>query len=171
MKMLLIFTLLILNNSFAFAEKMSTEKEKSRQTLTFSPPKGWRQADPGKLTPNILAMVVGKGSHEFPPSINLAIHQESGSLKEFLRFVKKVNQADGIQWKDLGPLRTQAGEASLSQLDAKTEWGTIREMQVIYIHENNAYILTAASLKDEFPKFYKEFFASLRSLKIEDLHP
>ncbi len=167
MRTLIIITLLLANCGSLVADTTNIHCEKSVETLTFSPPKGWRQVDQKKLTPSILAMVVGKGSHEFPPSINLAVHEESGSLKEFLQFVKNVNLADGIQWKDLGPIRTQAGDASLSQLDAQTEWGTIREMQVIYIHENNAYILTAASLKDEFPKFYKEFFASLRSLKIE----
>lgn len=143
-----------------------TSVHSASQMITFVPPTGWRQVDKSKLTPNVLAMVVGKGSREFPPSINLAVHRESGTLKEFLRFVKQVNEADGIEWKDLGLIRTQSGDAALSQLDARTEWGVVREMQVILIHENDAYILTAASLKDEFSKFYKEFFASLRSLKL-----
>lgn len=144
-----------------------TTQTAQQESLTFVPPAGWQMVDKSKLTPSVLAMVVGKGSTDFPPSINLAFQTEAGSLKQFLKFVKKINDADGIEWKDLGPIRTQAGEASLSQLEMKTEWGLVKEMQVIYVKDDVAYILTAAALKEEFPKFYKEFFASLRSLKVQ----
>lgn len=177
MKKLLMLSALLLNYSMldAVEENVNQPSTKTAQSeisnITFTPPPGWRQVEKNTLTPSILAMVVGKGEHELPPSINLAFQNESGTLKQFLRFVKDVNQADGIEWKDLGQIRTLAGEASLSQLDIRTEWGIIREMQVIYVKDNTAYILTAGALKDEFPKFYKEFFASLRSLNITKSAP
>lgn len=163
MKHFLFITLLFFNCCFAD----STTNETS-SLISFTPPEGWRMVDESKLSPSVLAMVVGSGSKEFPPSLNLGVHHNSGSLKEFLRFVKQVNQADGIIWTDLGIIRTQAGDASLSQLDTRTEWGMVREMQVIFVQDDNAYILTAAALREEFPKFYKQFFASLRSLAIKN---
>lgn len=172
MKKLLMLLVLIMNCYPLNGTEEKTNPEPTQaadekvNNITFTPPTGWRQVDKNTLSPSILAMVVGKGSHELPPSINLAFQNESGTLKQFLRFVKEVNQADGVEWKDLGQIKTLAGNASLSQLEIRTEWGVIQEMQVIYVKDNTAYILTAGALKDEFPKFYKDFFASLRSLNI-----
>lgn len=166
MKKLILTIALIMNYGFIHATETNTQ-----ESLTFIPPSGWKMVDKSKLTPSVLAMVLGTSDTNFPPSINLAFQNESGTLKQFLKFVKQINEADGIEWKDLGTIRTQAGDASLSQLDLKTEWGVVREMQVIYVKDDVAYILTAAALKDEFPKFYKDFFASLRSLKVEKLEP
>jgi hypothetical protein len=134
--------------------------------IVFSPPKGWHLADANALPPHVRVMVVGKGSHEFPPSINLSTEEFEGTLKDYLRIVKEINLSQGSEWKDLGTLRTAAGEASLSQADAFTEWGKIRMMHVILYRNGVIYILTAAALQEEFPRFYKTFFESLRSLRI-----
>lgn len=133
--------------------------------VMFTPPEGWHIADPKKLPPSVKVMVVGKGSSEYPPSLNLATEQYEGTLKQYLKIVKDINDRSGAEWKDLGTIRTQAGDASLSQVDAKTKWGTERLMHVILIKDGVVYILTAGALKDEFPRYYKEFFTSLRSLR------
>ncbi len=136
------------------------------EKVTFVPPKDWKMADTKDLPTNVQAMVVGKGNKEFPPSINLAVEPFSGTQKDYLKIVKKINETAKREWKDLGTMRTAAGDASLSQVDEKGEWGTIRMMHVILVKDGNAYILTAASVKDEFSRFYKEFFSALRSLNI-----
>lgn len=148
-------------------EKSQVEKAITEKTAQFVPPEGWRFAESSALPKNILLMVVGQGGREFPPSINLATDNYKGSLKEYLKVVKSINDAHGDEWKDLGTIRTEAGEASLSQLDTKMNWGSVRMMQVILLKEGTVYILTAAALKDEFPKFYKDFFKSMRSLQIK----
>lgn len=135
-------------------------------TALFTPPEGWRIADPKALPPSVKVMVVGKGQHPFPPSMNLSTENFSGTLKQYLKRIKTINDAQGAEWKDLGSIRTEAGDASLSQVDSKTQWGDVRMMHVILLKDNTIYILTAASLKEEFPKFYKDFFSSLRSLRI-----
>lgn len=154
-------------NASESLESKTTESVFEIETVAFTPPKNWELVDQTKLPASVMAMVVGKGSYSFPPSLNLGVHKNAGNLKEFLKFVKEINNTDGIDWKDLGTIKTLAGDASLSQLDTKTEWGAVREMQVILIYNNDAYILTAAALRNEFPKFYKDFFASMRSLRIE----
>lgn len=142
------------------------QNEHSEMIAQFIPPEGWKMAETKTLPKNILLMVVGQGGREFPPSINLGVDQYKGTLKEYLKVVKSINDAHGDEWKDLGTIRTEAGEASLSQLDTKMNWGNVRMMQVILIKNETVYILTAAALKEEFPKFYKDFFKSMRSLTI-----
>jgi len=139
------------------------------ETVQFTPPPGWRNADDTALPEHVKVMVVGKGSNEFPPSISLGTETYSGTLKQYLKRIKEINSSKGNEWKDLGTIRTEAGTASLSQVDKKSEWGDVRMMHVILNKNGTIYILTAASLKEEFPKFYKEIFNSLRSLRFSNI--
>lgn len=119
-----------------------------------------------KLPPHVLLLTVGQGQHPFPPSLNVAAQPYKGTIKQYLKNVKAINEARGDEWKDLGNIRTESGSASLSQVNSKSEWGETRSMHVILLKNEQIYILTASALKDEFPKFYKEFFASMRSIRI-----
>lgn len=141
--------------------------EEHQETVLFNPPEGWHLADAKALPPSVKVMVVGKGSNVFPPSINLGTENFKGSLKQYLQVIKSINDSHGSEWKDLGNIQTEAGSASLSQVDAKTEWGEVRMMHVILVKDDQAYILTAAALKEEFPKFYKDFFNSMRSIRFD----
>jgi hypothetical protein len=159
-------TLLFLSTPVFTAQPPESATEES-STVTFTPPTGWRFADSKELPPNVKVMVVGKGKKEYPPSINLATEKYNGTLKDYLKTVKAINDSQSTSWKDLGTIQTASGNASLSQIDTKTTWGDVRMMHVIIIKDGTAYILTAASLTEEFPKFYKDFFNALRSLRIE----
>ncbi len=139
-----------------------TEKEE----IQFTPPSGWRFAEATTLPKSVKIMVVGQGQSQFPPSMNLGTEEFAGTLKDYLKTIKSVNDLRHADWKDLGTIRTEAGNASLSQVDMKTQWGDVRLMHVILMHDGMAYILTAAALKDEFPTYYKEFFKAMTSLKI-----
>ncbi|CCB91889.1 putative secreted protein [Waddlia chondrophila 2032/99] len=140
-------------------------------TVTFVPPKNWRMVDAKQLKGNVRFMVIGKGKYEFPPSINLSTEEYKGTLREYLAIVKEINSSQGSEWKNLGMIKTEAGDASLSQADAITEWGPIRMMHVILLRDDVIYILTAASLKKEFPTLYQTFFKSFKSLKITNIAP
>lgn len=147
-----------------------TTKEKD-SIVFFTPPSGWLLADSNILPKHVHVMVVGKGPSSFPPSINLSWEPYKGSLKQYLQIVKNMNAAKNYVWKDLGPIQTGAGIGNLSQVDTKTQWGDVRLMHVILVKNENVYILTASALKDEFSIFYKDFFTSMRSLKIaKDLY-
>lgn len=134
--------------------------------VSFNPPVGWGQAETSSQLSTVKVMVIGKGEHAYPPSMNLATQPYRGTLKDYLKLVKERNDAKGDEWKDLGMIKTNAGNASLSQVDSKTEWGETRQMHVILLKNGNIYILTASALKEEFPKFYKQFFTAMRSLKV-----
>ena len=169
MKTLLFFCLVA--TSTLLANEPATLQSEARETYSvkFTPPAGWRFAEASALPPKVKVMVVGKGSYTFPPSMNLGVGCEhySGTLKDYLKRVKSVNDAKGVQWKSLGTIQTEAGTASLSQADMHNEWGDVRMMHAIIKHDDTVYILTAASLKEEFPVFYKDFFTALKSLRIE----
>lgn len=136
----------------------------SQTHLIFTPPPGWKNADCASLPKQVELMVVGKGAGDFPPSISLATEVYSGTLKQYLKRVKELNASKGFEWKDLGNIKTQAGNVSLSQTDSQSQWGNIRMMHVMLKKDDTIFILTAAALKEEFPKFYKEIFTSLRSI-------
>lgn len=135
-------------------------------TAQFTPPPEWKSADPAILPKHVKIMVVGKGSRELPPSINLGYEEFKGSLKDYLKIVKDLNKSQGDPWIDLGTIETKSGPANLSQIDMASEWGTIRQMHVILLKSGVIYILTAAALKEEFSKYYPAFFDSLKSLEI-----
>lgn len=141
----------------------------NERQASFVPPEGWRTADVKGLPKSVKYMVVGKGDHELPPSMNLGYEIFSGTLKDYLKIVKELNASQGDPWKDLGTIETKSGPGSLSQADVKTKWGVIRQMYLIYLDDGIIYILTAAALQDEFPKFYNAFFQSLRSFNIADI--
>lgn len=133
--------------------------------LIFTPPEGWLAADPKNLPANVKIIIAGKGSKEFPPSMNLAVEKYAGDLKSYLKIVKGINEQHKTPWKDLGTIKTGIGEASLSQVNMLTEWGEVRMMHVIAKYGDSIYILTASALKSEFSKFYPIFFAAMSSLR------
>jgi hypothetical protein len=145
---------------------LSLTKTDEPGAVYFTPPEGWRLADQKGLPSSVKVMVVGKGAYEFPPSINLSIEPFDGTQKQYMKIVKSINDSKGTDWKDLGNIKTDAGNANLSQVDSKSEWGEVRMMHVILQKNKKVYIMTAASLKDEFARFYKDFFSAIRSLHI-----
>ena len=153
-------------NNPSLSSDLSRENE---VIATFIPPKGWHLANKEALqrVPSVKVMVVGKSTQAFPPSINLSTESFKGSLKEYLKIVKAMNDSKGYEWKNLGMIETQSGPANLSQVDTQSQWGIVRMMHVILIKDEKVYILTASALKDEFSNFYKEFFDSLKSLKVD----
>ncbi len=152
----LIFTMALLINSTLLAD-----------TAAFDPPEGWRLADTKALPKSVKIMVVGSGKKEMPPSINLGTEQYAGTLKEYLKIIQAFNKSQGDTWRDLGTIETQAGPASLSQLDMKSQWGDLRMLHLIFIHEGTVYILTASALKEEFASFYPQFIKSLKSIRLQ----
>ena len=138
----------------------------NEEIVIFTPPTTWQMADPAALPGRVRTMVIGKSSSSFPPSINLSTEPYKGTLRQYLKIVKNMNAAQGYEWKDLGTIQTQAGPGSLSQVDTKTQWGTVRLMHVILVKNGHVYILTASALKDDFAKNYKDFFTAMRSLRI-----
>lgn len=135
----------------------------------FDPPSDWDCADPKALSSLVQVGFVGKGKKLFRPSLNLALEEIDCGMKEYLKAVKEIHESDPhTRWRDLGALRTKAGEARLTEISRKTKWGDVRMLQSILIHQNKAYILTGAVLRDEFSEQYKPLLKAMRSMRITD---
>jgi hypothetical protein len=160
--------LLSLSHNLTAEDSPAVTAPATKAIAKFTPPEGWRYGEIPSSHPNVHLSVVGKSSQGFPPSLHLASEKYEGTLKDYLKLVKSINDAQGDEWKDLGTLQTQAGPASLSQLDMKSQWGDIKMLHVILLRKGTVYILTASAHKQEFPQFYKDFFKAMRSLSIED---
>lgn len=146
----------------------SEEENQNRPAIAmFTPPKDWKIADQSMLTPHVKVFVIGpKLLSEMPPTMNLLIEPYTGTLKSYLKQVKKINESHGDAWKDLGSLKTKTGEASLSQVEVRSKWGGEKLMQAIVVKNGYAYVLTASAAKNEFGRFYQQFYNALRSLQI-----
>jgi hypothetical protein len=152
--------------SLPAAKKQEIPKAQDEEIVFFTPPSGWLQGDPTHLPPCVKVMVVGPNASTLPPSMNLSYEPYQGTLKQYLKMVKNMNIADGNDWKDLGSIKTESGTANLSQVDVKSQWGILRRMEIILIKNGYVYILTACALKDEFSRYYADFFTSMRSITI-----
>jgi hypothetical protein len=133
----------------------------------FIPPKGWNIANPNALSPRVKIAFLGRSSKGFLPSVNLATEQVNITLAAYIEAVKKIHEADpNSTWRDLGKYNTPIGEGRLTEIETKTQNGPARLMQLIVIKNKTAYILTTGALKEEFPKYYKEFETVLASLNM-----
>lgn len=131
----------------------------------FTPPQGWEIADPQTLSSRVKIAFLKNIGTGFCPSMNLAVEKTSVSLSEYLKAVKAIHEQDrGNRWRQLGKVRTPAGLAQLTEIDSKTEWGPVRMLQLIFLKEEHAYVLTASALKEDFSDYYQEIQAAFRSL-------
>lgn len=162
---ILIHTTLITPSLQAANSSDATKPASSPMIVQFTPPPGWGAADPSLLPSSVKAMVIGTSKGPFPPSISLGMAPYHGTVKQYLKMIKAKNDSEGSTFKDLGSVRTGAGEGSLSQVDFRDKWGDIRQMHVILQKDGMIYILTATAKKDEFSQYYKTFFDSMKSLR------
>lgn len=149
----------------ASSEKLS---ESAAQIYCFfTPPQGWEIADPKSLSPRVKMAFFKNTKKGFCPSINLAIEETPVSLTEYLKAVRTIHEQDRSNcWRALGKVRTAAGLAQLTEIDASTEWGPIRILQLILLKDGSAYVITAAALKEEFSNYYKEIQSAFRTLTL-----
>lgn len=160
-----------MNKQFFFAFFMALSMflfgEEEEPIVYFTPPSGWRLADLSALpVKHSKIIVVGESISNCPPWMNLTSEAYQGTLKQYLKIVQNKSRAKGETCRDLGMIRTEAGQGNLSQADSKMAWGEMRLMHLILLKYGRIYILTAYALKEEFATFYKDFFAAMRSLRV-----
>lgn len=161
-----IFIFLSFSSCF-YADQNKQEKEILPIPI-FAPPHEWQCAQSKKLSSYVKVGFIGKGSTPFNPSINLAIEEIDISQKEYIKAVKEVHLSEpNTTWRNLGKFSMKAGMGNLSEISSSSPWGDIKMLQAIFVQGKTAYILTAAVLKKEYPKFQKEIIESLRSFSLQ----
>lgn len=133
----------------------------------FMPPKNWEIVDAHSLSPKVVIGFLEKSKKGFCPSINLAIEPVNTTLSEYVQAVKNLHEQDRTtRWRDLGKLKTRAGIARLTEIDTKSKWGDVRLLQMLFVKDGSAYVLTAAASKEDFASFYSEIKHSFASFAI-----
>lgn len=162
----------ILSSSAAIAKQPGIALEKAAEHSSsslcfFTPPSGWEIADPRSHSSRVKMAFLKSSGNGFCPSINLAIEETPVSLSEYLKAVKAIHEQDrSNHWRALGKVKTNAGLAQLTEIDSKTEWGPVRILQLIFLKEGHAYVVTASALRDDFSNYYKEIQSAFRSLTL-----
>lgn len=131
------------------------------------PPQGWKLANPEKSTGRVKVAFLKPSGKELPAHINLAVEEGVSSLSGYVAEVKKIHEADPTnRWRDLGKFQTPAGEARLTELETKSQWGEVRQLQLLFVKNRVAYIITASAPREEFSKFYQDVQYAFRSLNV-----
>ena len=139
----------------------------AKEIAYFTPPENWTPAPQDALSPLVKVGFLEPRRFGFRSSLNLAEEEVDCNLDEYLEAVKAIHTANRHQqWTYLGKFETKAGSAALTQLDTTTSWGAVRMMQLIFIKDAKAYILTAASTQSQFPKLLKTFKEALSSFSL-----
>ena len=135
----------------------------------FTPPKEWMAADPKMLSPRVKIGFLTKGKKEYCPSLNLAMEKVDISLEEYLKIVKTLHSKHkNTRWRDLGKFKTGAGMGHLTEIETKTTFGPARLLQLIFIKDKMAYVMTASALKEEFSSYYQDFQKAFQSFTVTD---
>lgn len=130
----------------------------------FTPPPNWDFADPKILAPRVKVAFIGKTKQALAPSVILAVEEIKVDLAEYLKAVQAIyEKTRKTSWCSMGLMKTQAGPAHLLQIDTETKYGHLRKLQLIFIKENKAYILTTTALKKEFSSHLEAFQKTLQS--------
>lgn len=139
-------------------------------TLLTSPPKGWECIeDPSQLPQKVKVIFIGSamGKSQFSPSINVACEETTMFLDEYVTLAKAYHQGQSnTKCTQIGTLDTASGPVQLLQIDRPSQWGDVRFIQAVLVHEAHAYVVTATCLKEDFGKLSKPIFAAIRSLTI-----
>lgn len=131
-------------------------------------PQGWECiSDPTQLPAKVKIVYIGSGKWQLTPSINLACESSPLTLPQYIEEAKAYHEktADTKATK-LGPIMTKAGEAQLLQVDRKTGWGQVRFIQAALMSDQNAYVITATCLQEDFGRVSRAFFQTIQSFAL-----
>lgn len=138
------------------------------------PPDGWSVIeDAGQLPAKVKVIFVGKGGANgaFAPSINVAVEESDLTIEEYREQAKKYHEMQaGTKCTHLGKIKTTAGFAEVVQIDRSTQWGEIRFLQAMLIHEHTAYVVTATCLKKQFSSLAAPFAKAIHSFTLPLTH-
>jgi hypothetical protein len=130
----------------------------------FTPPPDWDFANPKILAPRVKIAFVGKTKQALAPSVILAVESTKAALPEYLKAVENIyEKTRKTSWRHMGLINTYSGPAHLMQIDSETKYGPLRKLQLIFVKDGKAYVLTTSALKKEFPTYLAAFQKTLLS--------
>ncbi|NGX60727.1 MAG: hypothetical protein K940chlam9_00195 [Chlamydiae bacterium] len=137
--------------------------------FSLTPPKGWERIDdPEQLPQKVSLIYIGAGKGQFTPSLNVATEKTSLPLQEYISLAKSYHESQpDTRCTSLGKIQAKCGQMELIQIDSPSQWGRVRFLQAICIHEEIAYVVTATSLQEEFASLVPLFHKSFQTFSLE----
>ncbi|NGX35928.1 MAG: hypothetical protein K1000chlam1_00764 [Candidatus Anoxychlamydiales bacterium] len=133
----------------------------------FIAPKNWQVTNPKTYTKYIQIAFTKNETAICRPSLNLSIQETDLTLDEYTKEAQKIHQKDpNTTYTILGNIDLSQGKAKLSQIDQKIYSTNYQLLQMIFIKDNVAYIMTASSKKDDMLKNHQTFLDTFSSFKI-----
>lgn len=132
------------------------------------PPKGWECVqDPSQLPQKVQVIYIGASAEKnaLNPSLNIAHEMTDSALSEYIALAKTYHEGYGnTRCALLGKMKTAAGEVELMQIDRPSQWGDVRFLQAMLIHNGEAFVITATCLKKEFGSLSSHLFRAIQSI-------
>ena len=136
----------------------------AQEICFFAPPKDWQCVRPKEVSNHIQVGFLGQSEKGFRPSVNLATEEIDVSLKEYLKAVRELHGEMNMSWRDLGEFSCLAGKGHLTEIGSRSPFGDIKILQMIFVKDKIAYILTGAVLSEEFAVERGVIVSSMHSL-------
>ncbi|NGX55815.1 MAG: hypothetical protein K1060chlam5_00042 [Candidatus Anoxychlamydiales bacterium] len=135
----------------------------------FIEPKDYQIVNPNAYTKHVKIGFIKKSLSSFSNSINLATQETSLNIDEYSKEVERtINQDENSKWSKIGFFKTKNYSVYLAKIEKLTKFGNVQMLQMYYIENNFAYVITAASLKENFLKNLKIFKEVIESFEISD---
>ena len=133
----------------------------------FIAPKSWKVANPKTYTKYIQIAFSKNETSICRPSLNLSMQETDLTLDEYTKEAQNIHQKDpNTTYTILGNINIFQGKTNLSQIDQKIHSTNYQLLQMIFIKDNIAYIMTASSKKDDMLKNHQTFLDTFSSFKI-----
>lgn len=132
-------------------------------------PKNWRAANPKTYTKYIKIAFTKNEKSICRPTLNLSMQKTNLTLDEYTKEAQKIHQkGPGTTYTILGKIDLPQGKAKLCQIDQNIHSTNFQMLQMIFIKNSKAYIMTASSKKGDMAKNFQTFLDTFSSFKIVD---
>jgi hypothetical protein len=132
-------------------------------------PSNWQIVNPKMYNDLIKISFVKKQKSFFRPSINLALEKTDLTLDEYTQAAKQNYMLDEkTTFTLLDEVTLKQGKANICKIDKNSSSIDFDLLQMIFIKDNIAYVMTAASKKNEMVEFYKTYMQSFLSFELID---
>ena len=135
----------------------------------FIPPSKWVISNPKTYSKHIQVAFTKKEKSPLRPSLNLAMQKTDLSLDEYIEQAKKIHEKDpNTKYTIIGTIDIKDGKANLSEIDKKIHSQNYKMLQMIFIKDKTAYVMTAASKKNDFLENSQNFIKTFKSFELID---
>lgn len=135
----------------------------------FIPPENWEVVNPQSYPPLIKISFIKKQISTCRPTLNLAIQKTTLKLEEYSSEAKKTHMKEpNVNCKILDKIQLSQGLGNILKINKTTNGVDFEILQMIFVKDGFAYVLTTACKEEEMLNNYKNFMDVFSSFKIID---